>query len=127
MELNEITYEINGAAFEVNKELGAGFLEKVYENAMCVELLSRGLNVLRQAPIQVYYKATHVGDYCADILVENSVIVELKTAETISRMHEAQLLNSLRATGMRIGLLINFYHPKVQIKRLVHRFEEPVA
>ena len=123
MDINEITYEINGAVFEVNKVLGPGFLEKVYQNALMLELKSRGLKAESQVPIKVFYKVFYkediVGEYIADILVEDKVIVELKTVETIDTMHEAQLLNYLKATGKQIGLLVNFKHSKAEIKRLV--------
>jgi len=119
MELNDITYTINGAVFEVNRILGPGFLEKVYENALLNELKSRGLRAENQAPIRVFYKNECVGEYFADILVEDKVIVELKTAEKIEKIHEAQLLNYLKATGIQIGLLVNFRQEKAEIKRFV--------
>ena len=119
MDLNEITYKINGAVFEVNRILGPGFLEKVYENALLKELKRQGLKAENQVPIKVYYKEECVGEYFADLLVEDKVIVELKTAKRIEKIHEAQLLNYLKATGIQIGLLVNFRHPKAEIKRLV--------
>lgn len=119
MEINDITYTINGAAFEVNRVLGSGFLEKVYENALLVELKERGLNAESQIPVRVLYKKKVVGEYCIDILVEKKVIVELKTVEKFNNVHEAQLLNYLKASGIQVGLLINFKHPKVAIKRMV--------
>ena len=119
MDINDITYAINGAAFEVNRVLGSGFLEKVYENALLVELKTRGLNVKSQMPVNVFYKKNVVGEYVVDILVENKVIVELKTVEKFDNVHEAQLLNYLKASGIQVGLLINFKHPKVEIKRMV--------
>ena len=122
MEVNELTYEINGAVFEVNKVLGPGFLEKVYENALLVELKSRGIEAKSQVPIQVTYKNTVVGDYLADLIVDNQVIVELKTVDQIEKIHEAQLLNYLKATGLKVGLLVNFKKRKAEIKRLVLDF-----
>ena len=119
MDINEITYKINGAIFEVNRILGPGFLEKVYENAMMVELKNRGLRATNQAPMSVLYKEKVVGDYFADILVEDEVIIELKTVDKIEKIHEAQLLNYLKATGKTVGLLVNFRHPKGEIKRFV--------
>jgi GxxExxY protein len=116
MDINQITYAINGAIFEVNRVLGPGFLEKVYENALLVELKKRGLEAESQAPIKVVYKEETVGEYFADILVEGTIIVELKTVETLDKVHEAQLLNYLKATGMQVGLLVNFKNPKAQIK-----------
>jgi len=126
MEINDITYAINGAVFEVNNILGPGFLEKVYENALLVELKRRGLKVKNQVPISVSYKGEVVGEYFADLLVEDKVIVELKTVESLDRAHEAQLLNYLKATNFRVGLLVNFKHKKADIKRMVLDFpEEP--
>lgn len=119
MDLNEITYKINGAVFEVNKVLGAGFLEKVYENALLIELHNLGLKAENQMPINVKYKGKEVGEYFADIVVENKIIIELKSVEKILKIHEAQLLNYLKATNYKIGLLINFTHPKAEIKRYV--------
>ena len=119
MDLNEITYKVNGAIFEVNRVLGPGFLEKIYENALMIELKTRGLKAEQQIPVKVDYKGSVVGDYIADIIVEKSVIVELKTVEKLTGLHEAQLLNYLKATGMKIGLLVNFQDTKAEIKRLV--------
>ncbi|MBW2173467.1 MAG: GxxExxY protein [Deltaproteobacteria bacterium] len=119
MDINEITYQINGAVFEVNRELGPGFLEKVYENALLVELVERGLKVESQVPIKVKYKGKEVGEYYADIVVENRVILEIKVADSLQKIHEAQLLNYLKATGYNIGLLVNFTYPKAEIKRFV--------
>ncbi len=119
MEINDITYAINGAVFEVNNILGPGFLEKVYENALLVELKKRGLKAKNQVPIKVSYKGEVVGDYAADLLVADKVIVELKTVENLDKAHEAQLLNYLKATGLHVGLLVNFKHKKADIKRMV--------
>jgi GxxExxY protein len=124
MEVNDITYAVNGAAFEVNRILGPGFLEKVYQNALMVELKERGMQAKSQVPIRVQYKGNEVGEYFADILVEDEVIIELKTVEKLSKIHEAQLLNYLKATSIKVGLLINFYHPKVEIKRIVLNLPE---
>jgi GxxExxY protein len=118
MDINDITYAINGTVFEVNRALGAGFLEKVYENALLIELKERGLKAESQVPIKVFYKEKVVGEYVADLLVEGKVIVELKTVEELDKIHEAQLLNYLKATGIQAGLLINFKHPKAEIKSL---------
>jgi len=119
MDINELTYLINGAIFEVNRELGAGFLEKVYENALLIELKNKGLNVKRQVPIEVNYKGEVVGDYFADIVIEDKIIIELKAVEKLQKIHEAQLLNYLKATEYKIGLLVNFTHPKAEIKRFI--------
>jgi len=124
MDINNITYAINGAVFEVNRVLGPGFLEKVYENALLVELRRRGLKAESQVPIKVLYKENAVGEYIADIVVEDKVIVELKTVQTLDNVHEAQLLNYLKATGIKVGLLVNFKHPKAEIKRMVLNLSE---
>jgi GxxExxY protein len=124
MDINKITYDINGAIFEVNRILGPGFLEKVYENALVLELNKRGLQAETQVGIQVDYKGKIVGEYIADILVEGKVLLELKTVDQLAPIHEAQLLNYLKATGIQIGLLVNFKHPKVQIRRLVLNFPD---
>jgi GxxExxY protein len=119
MDINDITYAIRGAIFEVNNVLGPGFLEKVYENSLLVELEKRGYKAKAQVPLKVQYKNIVVGDYFADLVVEDRVIVELKTVDSLDRIHEAQLLNYLKATGIKIGLLVNFKHQKADIKRLV--------
>ncbi|WP_045212495.1 GxxExxY protein [Desulfonatronovibrio magnus] len=117
MDVNELTYAINGAIYEVNKVLGAGFLEKVYEQALMVELEKRGLRAENQVSITVWYKDLVVGEYFADIVVEDQVIVELKVVGGLSGVHEAQMLNYLKATGFKVGLLVNFEYPKAVIKR----------
>ena len=124
MDVNELTYKIQGAVFEVNRVLGPGFLEKVYENALLVELKRQGINAESQVPVNVYYKDSLVGEYIADILVENRVILELKTVEKIEKIHEAQLLHYLKATGIQIGFIVNFRHTKAEVKRLVLNLPE---
>ena len=119
MNINELTYEINGAIFEVNRILGPGFLEKVYENALMIELNVRGVNAKNQVPINVHYKENMVGEYIADILVENKVIIEIKTVEKLAPIHKAQLLNYLNATGLNVGILVNFKSKKAEIDRVV--------
>ena len=104
----EITDKILKAYYCVYNSLGYGFLEKVYENALYFELTSLGLKCERQKPIDVYYKNNKVGNYFADIIVENTVIIELKAAEGIVEEHECQLINYLKATEMEVGLLLNF-------------------
>jgi GxxExxY protein len=119
MDINRLTYAINGAVFEVNRELGGGFLEKVYENAMLVELVERGLDAQNQVPITVRYKGRIVGEYFADIVVEDRVILEIKAIDSLQKIHEAQILNYLKSTPFEMGLLVNFRHPKAEIKRFV--------
>lgn len=119
MDINDLTYKINGAIYEVNRVLGSGFLEKVYENALIEELKDIGLKAENQVPINVRYKGKDVGEYYADIIVENTVIIELKAIDSLQKIHEAQLLNYLKATDCEIGLLVNFTHPKAEIKRFI--------
>jgi len=116
----EITHEIIGGAFEVWKILGYGFLEKVYENSLVVELGLRHLTVEQQVGIDVAYKGTNVGQYTTDLAVNRKVIVELKADKEYNSKHEAQLLNYLKATGFKVGLLINFGEKKCEFKRLVN-------
>ncbi len=108
----------------MHRVLGPGFLEKVYENALLVELRARGYTAESQVPIKVYYKEDVVGEYIADILVEGKVIVELKTVEKLEKLHEAQLLNYLKGTGIQVGLLVNMKSQTVEIKRLVLNMPE---
>jgi len=124
VDINDITYGIRGAVFEVNRVLGPGFLEKVYENAVLIELRARGYKAESQVPIKVYYKENVVGEYITDILVEGTVIVELKTVEKLEKLHEAQLLNYLKGTGIQVGLLVNMKNPTVDIRRLVLNMPE---
>jgi len=113
----EITEAVIGAAFEVPNALGFGFLEKVYQRALQVELIGRGLCAELERRIPVTYKGVNVGDYAADLLVNECVIVEVKVAPAYVAADEAQLLNELKATGLTVGLLINFGRAKVQFKR----------
>ena len=115
----EITKEIIGAAIEVWKVLGYGFLEKVYENATAEEVNRRGLVSKKQVSIEVSYKGVTVGLYVADLLVEGSVIVEFKAENELNLKHQAQMINYLKATGIRVGLLVNFGEGKCEWKRLV--------
>jgi GxxExxY protein len=115
----EITQAIIGASFEVYNQLGYGYLEKVYQRAMQVELLQRGLSATLEHPIQVHYKGVVVGDYAADLFVQNHVMVELKVAPEYCPSDEAQLLNQLFSTGVKVGLLINFGRQRVEFKRMV--------
>ena len=115
----ELSYVIRGCIYQVFKHLGCGFLEKVYENALLEELKEQGLSARSQVPRKVYYKKEVVGEYVADIVVEDSVILELKAQQQLLKIHEAQLLNYLKATDTRVGMLVNFTYPKAMIKRLV--------
>jgi len=119
MEVNEITERVIGCLYQVSNTLGCGFLEKVYENASGIAIAKAGLRVQQQFPIQVRYEGVVVGDYFADLLVEQLVLVELKTVKAFDDIHMAQCLNYLRATGLPVCLLVNFYRPKVEIKRII--------
>jgi GxxExxY protein len=113
------TSRIIGAAFEVHDQLGYGFLERVYQRALQVELLRRGATAEIEKRIQVQYKGVVVGDYDADLIVDGCVAVEIKVASQYDKRDEAQLLNELKATGLKVGMLINFGRAKVEYKRLV--------
>ena len=117
-----ITEKIIGCAYTVSNTLGAGFLEKVYENALAIELRKKKLQFKQQAPINVTYDGIIVGEFVSDIIVESMVLVELKASKTIDDAHLAQCLNYLKATNIRFGLIINFGKPKVEIKRVVLGF-----
>lgn len=104
----EVTAKILEAFYGVYNELGCGFLEKVYENAMLIELTRLGLSAHAQVPIKVYFRGQLVGEYVADLVVNGSVIVELKACETLNKAHAAQLMNYLKATAIEVGLLLNF-------------------
>lgn len=117
--INQITKRVIGSAYTVANSLGCGFLEKVYENALAHELRKSGFAVEQQKDIRVFYDHVEVGFYAADLLVENKVLVELKTVKNLDDIHRAQCLNYLKATGLKICLLINFGKPKIEIRRLI--------
>src|SRR5579859_2659574 len=127
MELNEITEKIIGCSYAVSNDLGVGFLEKVYENALAYELRQNGLRVEQQWPIKVNYKNVVVGDYTADLLVEELVLIELKAVKDLDAVYEAQCLNYLKATGMKLCLLINFGRPRLEIRRLAGKSLKAVS
>ena len=122
---DSLTERVLGAVFEVSNTLGAGFLEKVYERALFRELSLRGIRATAQASFTVAYKGQSVGDYFADILVEDVLVVELKCVERLANEHIAQCLNYLHASGRTVCLLINFQKPKVEWKRFVRSFQVP--
>ncbi|MHC4565045.1 MAG: GxxExxY protein [Planctomycetota bacterium] len=115
----ELSYKIIELALEVHNELGCGFLEKVYENALMILFEREGIPAKQQAPADVYFQSKVVGQYFADILVDNKLILELKAVDIIADIHKAQILNYLRATGMKLGLILNFAKPRLEYKRLV--------
>jgi len=118
---NEITEKIIGAAFKVGNTLGVGFLEKVYEKALFHELSKAGVKVQEQVPLKVFYDDVVVGEYFVDLLVED-IVVELKSTKNIDDSHFAQCLNYLKATRLRLGLIINFGSSKVQVRRVMNGF-----
>lgn len=120
-----LTEQIIGAAYKVHSKLGHGFLEKVYENALAIELKKAGLDVEQQRPVNVYYDGIQVGNYFADILVNDLVILELKAADSLIVDHEAQLIHYLRSSEYEVGLLINF-GTKVSIKRKIYDNEQKI-
>ena len=121
MKDKELTEKDIGCAYKVHNALGPGFLEKVYENALRIELENLGLVVGQQAPITVHYGDHVVGDFLADLLIENKLVIELKAIRELTKQHEAQLVSYLTATRIDVGLLINF-GPSVQIKRKYRQY-----
>jgi GxxExxY protein len=120
LDINKVTEAVIGCAYRVGSTLGSGFLEKVYENALMVELRNSNLSVAQQHPTKVIYAGEVVGDYIADIVVAGCLIVEIKALQRLEKIHMSQCLNYLRALNLRIGLLINFGGPSVEIKRIVN-------
>ena len=120
--LNRLSGQIIGAAQKVSSTLGYGFLEKVYENSLCLELTSHGLAYQQQMPLQVRYEGVLVGDYIPDLIVEDSIIVEIKAVASIQRPHRHQCLNYIRAAGLRLGLLLNFGRARLEVGRVVFHF-----
>ena len=121
---NELSQCVIGCAFEVSNTLGVGFFEKVYENALCVEFQKQGLSFIRQKSVDVSYKGNLVGEYITDIIVEDSLLLELKAVKTLCSEHEAQLINYLKVTELTYGLLLNFGKPKLGIKRMIWNHNE---
>lgn len=117
--LNAITERIIGSAYNVSNGVGCGFLEKVYENSLAYEIRKHNLMVEQQKPIRVIYDDVEVGFYQADLLVEGQVLVELKIVKNLDDIHKAQCINYLKATGLKLCLLINFGNPRVEVKRII--------
>jgi GxxExxY protein len=120
--LNHLSGIVIGAAQKVSSTLGHGFLEKVYENALCLALAKRRIGVHQQFPLQVAYEGVVVGNYVPDLLIENCLIVEIKATSSIERVHRQQCLNCLRASNLSLGLLLNFGHAHLEVGRVVHHF-----
>jgi GxxExxY protein len=123
MEYKELTEKIIGCAYRVYNKMGFGFLESVYEKCMLIELRKAGLNAESQKPITVYYEDEIVGEFVADIIVNDTIILELKSLRRIIKAHEVQLVNYLVATGKPVGLILNFAESKVEVKRKVKDLE----
>ena len=117
--VNETTGRIIRCAFTVSNALGAGFLEKVYENALLMELRDRGMIALQQPRVAVTYKGRPVGEYVADLIVDNTVVVEVKALCRMEGAHDSQAMNYLRATGLKVALLLNFGRPRLEYRRIV--------
>ncbi len=124
MEHEEITHKIIGAAYQVFNQLGFGFLESVYQNAMILELAKHNLQVESEKPLKVYYDDEVIGDFNVDLFVENKVIVELKSVQNLVKQHEVQLVNYLNGLNKEVGLLINFGPAGVEVKR---KYRKPVS
>ena len=122
---DSLTERVLGAVFEVANTLGAGFLEKVYERALLRELALRGVQAATQASFAINYKGQYVGEYFADILVENVLVVELKCVDRLANEHIAQCIDYLRASGRTVCLLVNFQKPKVEWRRIVQGYQMP--
>ena len=123
MEYKNVTETIIGCAYRVYNKMGFGFLESVYEKCLLIELLKAGLDAESQKPITVYYDDEIVGEFVADIIVNDTVILELKSVRRVIKAHEVQLVNYLVATGKPIGLILNFGESKVEVKRKVKDLE----
>jgi GxxExxY protein len=121
-ELDRVTKKVIGCVYRVSNTLGCGFLEKIYENALAIELSRAGVRFEQQYPLRVFYDNFTVGEFTADLLVENSVIIELKAVRAFDNVHAAQCMNYLRASSLKVCLLINFGRPRVEIKRIVSNY-----
>jgi len=119
MQYEQLTEKVISCAYHVYNKMGFGFLESVYEKCLLIELQKEGLNVESQKPITVLYEGETVGEFMADIVVEDTIILELKSVRQVAKAHEAQLVNYLVATGKPVGLIINFGEYKVDVKRKV--------
>jgi GxxExxY protein len=121
MRYEELTGKILEACFEVSKELGAGFLESVYEKALLISLAQKGLHVESQVRLKVHFRGVVVGKFSADLLVEDKVIVEVKAIESLLNKHYAQVINYLKATGLEVGMIVNFGNAKLEYRRFDNR------
>jgi GxxExxY protein len=120
----ELSGKVLEACFEVSRELGCGFLESVYEKALLLALQAKGISAQAQIPLKVCFRGQIVGEFFADVMVEDKLIIELKSAKSLIPEHQAQLINYLKATGIEVGLLINFGSPRLEYKRLFRQPKE---
>lgn len=118
-DINDVIKRTSKAIIEVNKELGSGFPEKIYENALILELRKQALRGRSHVPVKVKYKGVAVGEYFADVVVEDQVVIDIMTVEAINKMHEVELINILKATNYKVGLIVNFANQKAEIRRIV--------
>jgi len=121
---SSISSKVIASAIEVSRCLGTGFLESVYENALCTELDKQGVDFRQQKSLKVVYKGEVVGNFVTDIVVENKLLIELKVVSEIGRAHKAQVINYLKATGISVALLLNFGTPKLGIQRIVYQYQK---
>ena len=122
-----VSKRVIGCGIEVSNNLGSGFLESVYENALSIELKRQGLRFERQKQLNVAYKGEVVGNYVADLIVEEKLLVERKALSNFTGEHEAQVMNYLRATGLEVGLLLNFGTPRLGIRRIVWQHDDAIS
>lgn len=118
----ELSKRILECCFEVSNELGVGFIESVYEKSLMVALRQKGINVQTQVPLKVTFRGFVVGDFYPDMIVEDKIIIELKAVDSLAKVHYAQLLNYLKATGKKVGLAVNFGNPRLEYRRFENRF-----
>ncbi|MCW8934331.1 MAG: GxxExxY protein [Gammaproteobacteria bacterium] len=121
---SSISSKVIDCAIEVSRRLGTGFLESVYESALCVELEKHGISFRQQKALKVIYKGEVVGNFVTDIVIENKLLIELKVVSKIGIAHKAQVINYLKATGIPVALLLNFGTPKMGVQRIVHQYNE---
>ena len=121
MKHEALTARILAACFEVSNELGCGFLESVYQNALTIALQNKGLTVEREKPLAVTFRGQNVGQFFADFIIDDRVILEIKAVSTLNEIHKAQIINYLKATGIPVGLLVNFGAPKLEYRRFDNR------
>jgi len=124
MKKSNLSERVIECGFVVSNLLGTGFLESVYENALCVELEKQGIQFQQQKQLKVIYKTHVVGNFLADLVIENKLLLELKTVSQLAQSHRAQVMNYLKATGLPVALLLNFGTPKLGVQRIVYQYNE---